>query len=126
MLLQRQAGGTVGFAPGRTEEFREEFQDLVTLRVADTGHGLVTGLEARAGEMAREVHMKPGEEWTQQKYVEMNERYFRQTIEQLERLAAMLGDWQRVYNAFVDQAGKTADPAVVADPEADLKQLMRA
>ncbi len=49
---------------------------------------MVTGLEARAGEKAHEVHMKPGEEWTQQKYVEMNERYYRQTLEQLEELAS--------------------------------------
>ena len=49
---------------------------------------MVTGLEARAGGMAREVHMAPGETWTQQKYIEMNERYFRQTIEQLDALAA--------------------------------------
>ncbi len=49
---------------------------------------MVTGLEARAGETAREVHMQTGEEWTQQKYVEMNERYLRQTLEQLDELAA--------------------------------------
>ena len=49
---------------------------------------MVTGLEAKAGGMAREVHLKPGEEWTQQKYIEMNERYQRQTIEHLEKLAA--------------------------------------
>ena len=50
---------------------------------------MVTGLEARAGEMAREVHMQTGEEWTQQKYVEMNERYLRQTLEQLDDLVAV-------------------------------------
>ena len=49
--------------------------------------GLVTGLEAHKGMMAREVDMKPGEKWTQQKYNEMNERYQRQALEQLRELA---------------------------------------
>lgn len=51
-------------------------------------YGLVTGLEAEAGGLAREVDMAPGEVWTQAKYHEMNERYQRQTLEQLNRLAA--------------------------------------
>ncbi|WP_422374575.1 sulfatase-like hydrolase/transferase [Roseibium sp.] len=50
-------------------------------------YGLVTGVEATAGGPAREVDMAPGEEWTQAKYEEMNERYQRQILEQLERLA---------------------------------------
>lgn len=50
-------------------------------------YGLVTGVEASAGGPAREVDMDPGEEWTQAKYEEMNERYQRQILEQLERLA---------------------------------------
>ncbi|PSL19323.1 sulfatase-like hydrolase/transferase [Shimia abyssi] len=50
-------------------------------------YGLVTGIEGEAGGMAREVDLAPGEEWTQAHYVEMNERYQRQTLEQLERLA---------------------------------------
>jgi arylsulfatase len=51
-------------------------------------YGLVTGLEAEAGGLAREVDLRPGEEWTQAKYHAMNERYQRQTIEELNRLAA--------------------------------------
>jgi len=50
-------------------------------------YGLVTGLEARKGEKAREVDLKPGEEWTQAHYIKMNERYQRQTLEQLQALA---------------------------------------
>ncbi|MDX2493954.1 MAG: sulfatase-like hydrolase/transferase, partial [Desulfuromusa sp.] len=50
-------------------------------------YGLVTGLEARKGEKAREVDLKPGEEWTQGHYIKMNERYQRQTLEQLNSLA---------------------------------------
>jgi arylsulfatase len=50
-------------------------------------YGLVTGLEAKKGETAREVDLKPGEEWTQAHYIEMNERYQRQTLEQLQALA---------------------------------------
>lgn len=49
--------------------------------------GLVTGLEARKGGLAREVDLKPGEQWTQAHYERMNERYQRQTLEQLKELA---------------------------------------
>ncbi|MEP1473057.1 MAG: sulfatase-like hydrolase/transferase [Halieaceae bacterium] len=49
--------------------------------------GLTTGLEASKGGKAREIDLKPGEEWTQAHYVEMNERYQRQTLEQLQELA---------------------------------------
>jgi arylsulfatase len=51
-------------------------------------YGLVTGVEAEAGGLAREVDMAPGEDWTQAKYEEMNERYQRQILEQLERVAS--------------------------------------
>lgn len=49
--------------------------------------GLVTGLEAVKGGKAREVDLKAGEQWTQAHYHAMNERYQRQTLEQLESLA---------------------------------------
>ena len=51
-------------------------------------YGLVTGVEGKAGGKAREVDLKPGEEWTQAHYERMNERYQTQALEQLERLAA--------------------------------------
>lgn len=51
-------------------------------------YGLVTGLEAVRGGLAREVDLQPGEEWTQALYHEMNVRYHRQAIEELRRLAA--------------------------------------
>ncbi len=50
--------------------------------------GLVTGVEARKGGKAREVDLKPGEEWTIDHYKRMNDRYQRQTLEQLRALAA--------------------------------------
>jgi arylsulfatase len=50
-------------------------------------YGLVTGLEAEKGGKAREVDLQPGEEWTQEHYIKMNERYQRQTLEQLQSLA---------------------------------------
>ncbi|MEX0285657.1 MAG: sulfatase-like hydrolase/transferase [Paracoccaceae bacterium] len=50
-------------------------------------YGLVTGVEAKAGEQAYEVDLEPGEEWTQAHYEAMNERYQRQILEQLDRLA---------------------------------------
>ena len=49
--------------------------------------GLVTGVEGRKGEFAHEIDLKPGEEWTQAHYTEMNHRYQRQAIEQLQELA---------------------------------------
>ena len=49
--------------------------------------GLITGLEAEKGGLAREIDLEPGEEWTQAHYTEMNKRYQRQAIEQLQRLA---------------------------------------
>jgi arylsulfatase len=48
---------------------------------------MVTGVEGKRGENVREVHMQPGERWTEAKYHEMNERYQRQTMEHLRRLA---------------------------------------
>ena len=49
--------------------------------------GLVTGVEAVKGGEAREVDLKPGEKWTQAHYIEMNERYQRQALEQLRELS---------------------------------------
>ncbi|MEH6587432.1 MAG: sulfatase-like hydrolase/transferase [Halioglobus sp.] len=49
--------------------------------------GLVTGVEARAGGNAREIDLQAGETWTQAHYERMNERYQRQTMEQLTELA---------------------------------------
>ncbi|MDJ0789800.1 MAG: sulfatase-like hydrolase/transferase [Myxococcota bacterium] len=54
--------------------------------VANPSH-MVTGVEVRDGKLV-EVDLKPGEEWTQKKYREMNERYQRNAIAQLKQLAA--------------------------------------
>jgi arylsulfatase len=53
--------------------------------VANPSH-MVTGVEQRDGKLY-EVDLKAGEKWTQQKYREMNERYQRNTIAQLQQLA---------------------------------------
>ncbi|MHC5025089.1 MAG: sulfatase-like hydrolase/transferase [Planctomycetota bacterium] len=53
----------------------------------DPSH-MATVVEGRRGQRVREVHMKPGERWTQKKYEEMNERFQRQTLEHLRKLAA--------------------------------------
>lgn len=50
-------------------------------------YGLVTGVEGTKGGKAKEIDLKPGEEWTQAHYVKMNERYQRQALEQLRSLA---------------------------------------
>ena len=49
---------------------------------------MVTGVEGKRGEKVREVHMKPGERWTEAKYHAMNVRYQEQTLEQLRELSA--------------------------------------
>ena len=48
---------------------------------------MVTGVEGVRGENVREVHMEPGERWTEAKYHEMNVRYQQQAKEQLRKLA---------------------------------------
>ncbi len=48
---------------------------------------MVTGVEGSKGGPVREVHMEPGERWTEQKYAEMNQRYQNQTMEHLRKLA---------------------------------------
>ena len=48
---------------------------------------MVTGVEGIRGKNVREVHMEPGERWTEAKYHEMNVRYQQQTKEQLRELA---------------------------------------
>jgi len=48
----------------------------------DASH-MVTVVEGRRGETVREVHMKAGERWNQKKYNEMNDRFQKQTLEQL-------------------------------------------
>lgn len=50
-------------------------------------NGLVTGVEARKGGKAHEVDLKAGEVWSQAHYIKMNERYQRQTVEQLRELS---------------------------------------
>ena len=52
----------------------------------DASH-MAVGVEGKRGEKVREVHMEPGERWNEAKYDEMNERYQRQTVEQLRKLA---------------------------------------
>lgn len=47
---------------------------------------MVTGVEQR-GDKLFEVDLKAGEEWSQQKYREMNERYQKNTLDQLRKLA---------------------------------------
>jgi arylsulfatase len=49
---------------------------------------MVTGVEGSRNQPVREVHMKPGERWTEAKYKEMNYRYQEQAMEHLRKLAA--------------------------------------
>jgi len=52
----------------------------------DASH-MATVVEGKRGKKVREVHMKPGERWNQKKYNEMNDRFQRQTLEHLRKLA---------------------------------------
>ena len=52
----------------------------------DASH-MATVVEGKRGEKVREVHMKPGERWTQKKYIEMNKRFQHQALEHLRNLA---------------------------------------
>ena len=58
---------------------------LDKLFVPDPAH-MVTGVELRDGKLY-EVDMKAGEAWTQKKYREMNERFQRNAMKQLQTLA---------------------------------------
>jgi len=49
---------------------------------------MVTGVEGERGKPVREVHMRPGERWTEAKYHDMNVRYQNQAMAQLRKLAA--------------------------------------
>ena len=49
---------------------------------------MATGVEGERNKNVREVHMQPGERWTEAKYHEMNVRYQEQAMEQLRKLAA--------------------------------------
>jgi arylsulfatase len=48
---------------------------------------MVTGVEGYRNQPVREVHMKPGERWTEAKYADMNQRYQDQAMENLRKLA---------------------------------------
>ncbi len=63
------------------------YTDNVAIDTRFKPKGLVYGVEGKKGENAHEVEMKPGEQWTQEKYNEMHARYQRQTIEQLKSLS---------------------------------------
>ena len=50
-------------------------------------NGMVTGVEGHKGKKAKEVHMPAGHQWSQADYHEMNVRYQKQAIEQLQQLS---------------------------------------
>lgn len=68
---------------------KNNYDDIYTLDnwFRPDASAMATAVEGKRGEKVREVHMKPGERWTQKKYDEMNERFQRQTIAQLRELS---------------------------------------
>lgn len=68
---------------------KDQYDDRFTLDHwfrPDPAH-MATVVEGKRGEKVREVHMQAGERWNQKKYNEMNERFQRQALEHLGKLA---------------------------------------
>ena len=68
---------------------KDQYDDRFTLDHwfrPDPAH-MATVVEGKRGEKVREVHMEPGETWTQAKYDEMNQAFQDKTLEELQRLA---------------------------------------
>ncbi len=92
--IHQQGQLTIFHDDGANEEVsigvgKNNYDDKFTL---DNWHrpdpaAMATGVEGKRGEKVREVHMKPGERWTEKKYHEMNVRYQEQTLEHLRKLA---------------------------------------
>ena len=66
---------------------KNSYTDKLALDKKFKPQGLVTSVEAHKGGKAKEVGMKAGEVWTQDKYNELNQHYQDQTIEQLRKLS---------------------------------------
>lgn len=66
------------------------YDDLYTMDrwLRTSSARLATGVEGVRNEDVSEVHMEPGERWTEAKYHEMNVRYQEQAMQQLRELAA--------------------------------------
>ena len=99
----------------------EQTFTLDKLFTPDPAH-MVTGVELRDGKLY-EVDMKAGEAWTQKKYREMNERYQRNVIQQLQTLAKQdkpffLNYWPLAPLSFVQEGieeNKTLNGGTIAD-----------
>jgi arylsulfatase len=90
---------------------------------------MVTGVEVKDGKLY-EVDLKAGETWTQKKYREMNERYQRNMISQLQKLAVQdkpffLNYWPLFPLNFVPddiKEAKTLNGGVVAETIVEVDQ----
>lgn len=90
---------------------------------------MVTGVEVKDGKLY-EVDLKAGEAWTQKKYREMNERYQRNAIGQLQKLAAQdkpffLNYWPLFPLNFVPEdikKAQTLNGGVVAETIVEVDQ----
>ncbi len=85
LALMHTDSEMAGIIRGTTQTSEAQTFTLDKTFVADPS-AMVTGVEQRDGKLF-EVDLKPGEEWTQKKYREMNERYQRNALEQLRTLA---------------------------------------
>ncbi len=100
--------------------------------VANPSH-MVTGVEVRDGELY-EIDLEPGEKWTQAHYREMNERYQRNTIDQLRKLAKgdqpfFLNYWPLFPLTFVPndiQKVRTLNGGTVAESIAEVDEWIGA
>ncbi|MEM1154681.1 MAG: sulfatase-like hydrolase/transferase [Pseudomonadota bacterium] len=97
--------------------------------VANPSH-MVTGVEQGDNNKLYEIDLEPGEEWTQEKYRAMNERYQRNMIAQLQKLAAQdkpffLNYWPLFPLTFVPsdiQKVRTLNGGTVAESIAEMDE----
>jgi arylsulfatase A-like enzyme len=87
MALLNTTATKEGLTSGTNMTLRSnQFELDSTFRI--NSFAMVYGIEGKKGGKAREVHMEAGQEFTQQDYIDMENRYKNSALEQLDRLAA--------------------------------------
>jgi arylsulfatase A-like enzyme len=87
MALLNTTATKEGLTSGTNMTLRSDEMELdKTFRI--DSHAMVYGIVGEKGGKAREVNMEPGQQFTQQDYIEMEERYKASALAQLDKLAA--------------------------------------
>lgn len=87
MALLNVTATREGLSSGTNMELRSDEMELDSTFRIDP-YAMVYGIVGEKGGKAREVHMEAGHRFTQQDYIEMEERYKNSALTQLDRLAA--------------------------------------